>query len=114
MTLFLSSRQQPYPMRLDTVSFWVAAARPSTLGLAMTPVMLGTALAWAADCNIHGLTVLAALAGGVLIQAGTNLHNDAADSERGGDGPDRLGPPRATAAGLISGRNVKRGARVCF
>jgi len=101
-------------MRLDTVSLWVAAARPSTLGLAVTPVMVGTALAWAADRNIHGLAVLAAFAGGVLIQAGTNLHNDAADSERGGDGPDRLGPPRVTAAGLISGRNIKRGARLCF
>ena len=40
------------------------------------------------------LPVLAALAGSMCIQLGTNLHNDAVDSERGGDGPDRVGPPR--------------------
>ncbi len=50
----------------------------------------------------------------MCIQLGTNLHNDAVDSERGGDGPDRIGPPRVTALGLLSGRNVKRGAAACF
>jgi len=50
----------------------------------------------------------------MFIQLGTNLHNDAADSERGGDGPDRIGPPRVTAMGLLSGRSVKHGACTCF
>jgi 1,4-dihydroxy-2-naphthoate octaprenyltransferase len=42
------------------------------------------------------------------------MHNDAVDSERGGDGPDRVGPPRVTAMGLLSASNVKRGAAACF
>jgi 1,4-dihydroxy-2-naphthoate octaprenyltransferase len=50
----------------------------------------------------------------MLIQLGTNLHNDAADSERGGDGPDRVGPPRVTASGLLSAGAVKLGAYICF
>jgi 1,4-dihydroxy-2-naphthoate octaprenyltransferase len=50
----------------------------------------------------------------MLIQLGTNLHNDAADSKRGGDGPDRVGPPRATASGLLDGAAVSRGACACF
>src|SRR5665647_2175892 len=50
----------------------------------------------------------------MFIQLGTNLHNDATDSERGGDGPDRVGPPRVTASGLLNGSIVKRGAAACF
>jgi len=50
----------------------------------------------------------------MLIQIATNLHNDAADAERGGDGEGRVGPLRATAAGLLSGDAVKRGALLCF
>jgi 1,4-dihydroxy-2-naphthoate polyprenyltransferase len=93
---------------------WIMAARPRTLGLSMTPVAVGTALAWATDRKVHGLVVLAALVGSVLIQVGTNLHNDALDSERGGDRADRLGPPRVTASGLLSAAAVKRGAATCF
>jgi 1,4-dihydroxy-2-naphthoate octaprenyltransferase len=76
--------------------------------------VVGAALAWAVLGRIHALAVLAALVGSACIQLGTNLHNDAADSERGGDGPDRLGPPRVTASGLLTGESVKRGAVVCF
>jgi 1,4-dihydroxy-2-naphthoate octaprenyltransferase len=96
------------------LSSWLMAARPRTLSLSMTPVVVGAALAWAVDRRIHWLVLLAALLGSICIQLGTNLHNDAVDSERGGDGPDRVGPPRVTASGLLSGRNVKRGAAVCF
>lgn len=109
------TQQAHFLLRPDTkLPLWIMAARPRTLSLSMTPVMVGTALAWAADRKIHGLAVLAALLCSMLIQAGTNLHNDAADSERGGDGPDRVGPPRVTAAGLLSAADVKRGARACF
>jgi 1,4-dihydroxy-2-naphthoate polyprenyltransferase len=97
-----------------TLSSWILAARPRTLSLSMTPVAVGAALAWAANGQIHGLAVLAALIGSMFIQFGTNLHNDAVDSERGGDGPDRIGPPRMTASGLLSAGNVKRGACACY
>jgi 1,4-dihydroxy-2-naphthoate polyprenyltransferase len=97
-----------------TLSPWIIAARPRTLSLSMTPVAVGTALAWATERQVHWLAVLAALVCSIFIQLGTNLHNDAADSERGGDGPDRIGPPRATASGLLSATIVKRGAAACF
>ena len=96
------------------LSSWIMAARPRTLSLSMTPVLVGTALAWATDRNINVLAVLAALIASMFIQLGTNMHNDAADSERGGDGPDRVGPPRVTASGLLAGSTVKHGACTCF
>jgi 1,4-dihydroxy-2-naphthoate octaprenyltransferase len=96
------------------LSSWIVAARPRTLSLSMTPVVVGTALAWAVESKVHWLAVLAALIGSIFIQIGTNLHNDAVDSERGGDGPDRVGPPRITASGLLNGTMVKRGATACF
>ena len=97
-----------------SISSWLMAARPRTLGLSVTPVVVGAALAWALDGQVHWLAVLAALIASMFIQMGTNLHNDAVDSERGGDGPDRIGPPRVTAMGLLTGRRVKRGACTCF
>ena len=96
------------------LSSWLMAARPRTLSLSITPVVVGAALAWAVDRQVHGPAVLAALIASAFIQLGTNMHNDAVDSERGGDGPDRIGPPRVTAMGLLSGRRVKHGACTCF
>ena len=47
----------------------------------------------------------------MLIQIGTNLYNDVGDFERGADGADRLGPPRATSMGWLApgGRPPRRG-----
>ncbi len=93
---------------------WIMAARPRTLTLSITPVVVGTALAWAVERKAHWPAVAAALVGAMCIQLGTNLHNDMADSQRGGDGPDRIGPPRVTASGLLSAESVNRGAIACF
>lgn len=93
---------------------WIIAARPRTLALSVTPVCVGTAVIYATAVPIRWLAVFAALLGSMLIQIGTNLHNDAADSERGGDGPDRVGPMRVTSAGLLPIAAVKCGAALSF
>ncbi len=93
---------------------WLAAVRPKTLGLSVSPVLAGTALAHAETGAFRPLVFLATLAAALLIQAGTNLHNDVADFRRGTDRPDRLGPPRATARGWLSPEAVERGARLAF
>ena len=99
---------------LAAASTWLMAARPRTLGLSMSPVLVGAALASAAHAQLQWPTFAAALAASMCIQLGTNLHNDAVDSERGGDEPDRLGPPRVTGMGLLNARSVKRAAAMCF
>ena len=88
---------------------WWLAARPRTLGVGVAPVVVGTALAW-----LHGSARAApagvALVAAVLIQIGTNLANDAFDHERGADGPDRLGPARASQLGWLTPLQLKRAA----
>src|SRR5690242_12592474 len=57
---------------------------------------------------------LAAAVAAGLIQIGTNLFNDVGDFLRGTDTPDRLGPPRATAQGWLTPRQVLAGAWTAF
>jgi len=52
------------------------------------------------------LPALAALIGALLIQIACNLSNDLFDFRAGADGNDRLGPPRATASGWLSQRQI--------
>lgn len=89
---------------------WWIAVRPRTLSISATPVLVGTALAVAEGATANGLAMLAALCCAVLIQAGTNLHNDAADFESGNDQPDRVGPRRVTAEGWANAASVRRAA----
>ena len=93
---------------------WFLAARPKTLGIAVVPVVVGSALAWAEDGTLNGAAAWAALAAALLIQIGTNLYNDAADFERGADTLERIGPARATAQGWFTAGQVKRAAWASF
>jgi 1,4-dihydroxy-2-naphthoate octaprenyltransferase len=88
------------------IATWVGAARLRTLPAAVVPVVVGTACA-AATGGVSWSAALAALAGALAIQIGTNFANDVFDAERGADGPDRIGPVRAVSAGLISARAMK-------
>jgi len=80
---------------------------------AVGPVAVGTALAHA-DGAAHAPAAVAALAGALLIQVGTNLVNDLADFRRGADDDDRLGPARAVQKGWLGQRAVAWGAALSF
>jgi len=82
---------------------WLLASRPKTLPAALVPVMVGSALAerdgafqWQASALCLGFAL--------LVQIGTNFANDYFDFLRGADSPERVGPKRAVAAGLVSPR----------
>ncbi len=92
---------------------WLMAARIPTLPAAVAPVLVGTAAA-AGDGVFLLLPALAALAAAILIQIGTNLHNDAADFVRGADTAERRGPRRAAQSGLLTPRQVLAGAYSCL
>jgi 1,4-dihydroxy-2-naphthoate octaprenyltransferase len=89
------------------------AARPRTLPAAISPVLVGTALA-GTEHVFRPLAFVCALIGSVFIQIGTNLSNDYSDARRGADAEDRLGPVRVTAGGLMPPRQVLVGTYVAF
>ncbi len=91
------------------------AARPRTLPAAIAPVLVGTAAAvqWVGHLPRWG-AFIAALAGSIFIQIGTNLANDYSDARRGADTADRLGPVRVTSAGLVTPQRVLRATWVAF
>jgi len=92
---------------------WILAARPRTLGAAVIPVLAGCALAFATGAFDLVASALA-LTCAVLIQIATNYFNDAIDHAKGADTAERLGPVRATSAGLLSPRAMMSGGAVCL
>ncbi|MEY4941251.1 MAG: hypothetical protein RIQ93_2986 [Verrucomicrobiota bacterium] len=80
---------------------WLAAARPRTLPAAISPVLVGSALAWHEGAFDAGAAVLC-LTFALLVQIGANFANDYYDFMHGADTAARVGPRRAVAAGWIS------------
>ena len=97
---------------MSPLSAWFLACRPKTLTVSLSPVLLGTALAWHDTQQLLWLPLLAGVLGACLVQIGTNLFNDAGDFLRGTDQPGRLGPRRASAEGWLPPERVRRGARL--
>ena len=103
----------PAAVPRGTLRLWLLAARPRTLPAAISPVLVGTALAGSEEV-FRALPLVAALVGSVFIQIGTNLSNDYSDARRGADTEDRLGPVRVTAGGLMPPKRVLVGTYVAF
>lgn len=82
---------------------WILAARLRTLPAAIAPVLLG----WSICEERHVGAAIAALLGAILIQIATNFANDYFDFVNGADTDARVGPTRATQAGLITPPQMK-------
>src|SRR5215213_274613 len=87
------------------LSAWLLAVRPKTLPAAVSPVLVGCAVA-GEEGGFDLVAALAAFAVALLLQIGANLANDVADFRRGADTQERLGPLRATQGGLIPPRHM--------
>ena len=92
---------------------WLQAIRPKTLSAGAVPVIIGIGLAYGQGSG-RLLPAVAALAGALLIQIGTNLSNDYYDFKRGADTSERLGPVRVTQNGLIAPQVVLAAGLLCF
>jgi len=101
----------PQPTAITRRQAWILAARPKTLPAALSPVVVGWALAWA-DGAFDLLPALACAAGALLLQILSNFGNDYSDFFRGADTAERLGPTRVTASGLISPQQLRVGIGV--
>ncbi len=85
---------------------WILAARPKTLTGAITPVMIGSALAYM-DGHFQWLPALICCLFASLMQIAANFINDLFDYLKGTDREDRLGPERACAQGWISPKAMR-------
>lgn len=88
------------------LKIWLASFRPKTLTASIAPVLIGAALAFK-DGQIDPLVLALTFAAALLIQIGTNLANDYYDFLKGADTKHRLGPTRATQAGLVTPKQMK-------
>jgi 1,4-dihydroxy-2-naphthoate octaprenyltransferase len=85
---------------MNRLKVWIDASRPKTLWAAIAPVIIGTAMAYG-DGKFHLISALISVFAAILIQIGTNYANDYFDFVQGADTKERIGPTRATGAGLI-------------
>ena len=92
---------------------WLLASRPRTLPAAVAPVFVGSALAVQAG-KFYWPAALAALFVAIALQIAANFANDLGDFQRGADVPGRVGPTRATSAGLISPGAMSLGMWLTF
>jgi 1,4-dihydroxy-2-naphthoate polyprenyltransferase len=93
------------PANVAPLTAWLLAIRPKTLPAAISPVLVGCAVAWV-ERGFDLVSALAAFAVALLLQIAANLANDVADFRSGADTQDRLGPLRVTQGGLIPPRQM--------
>ncbi len=85
----------------------IQAARLRTLPLSVSGIILGSFLAYADDC-FDGLIFTLAIFTTLGFQILSNFANDYGDGKKGTDNDERIGPPRAIQAGLMSLSEMKR------
>ena len=85
---------------------WIEAARPRTLPLAISSILLGNFLAYAAG-KFSFLTASLAILTTLLLQILSNFANDLGDSKNGVDNKNRKVALRAVQTGKISASEMK-------
>jgi 1,4-dihydroxy-2-naphthoate octaprenyltransferase len=92
---------------------WWSAVRPATLAASVAPVLAGTAVALH-EGGIRPAAGFGALVVALAMQIGVNFANDYSDFVRGADTPQRVGPVRAAASGVVAPEQVRWVALVAF
>ena len=91
---------------------WIKAARPRTVLLSFSGVLLGGFLAYKTGPSTGSgtwLCILFAAITAVLLQILSNLANDYGDFKKGTDNMKRVGPQREMQSGAITEKEMKRG-----
>ena len=93
--------------RPSALRTWLLAIRPATLPAAASGVVVGLGAALAVHSPFRIDTAIGCLAVALLLQVVANLANDLSDFRRGADTPDRAGPTRVAATGLVTPRQLE-------
>ena len=100
---------------------WIRAARPRTVLLSFSGVLLGGFLAYKTGPSTGSgalTTVIFCALTAILLQVLSNLANDYGDFKKGTDSSKRVGPQREMQSGAITEKEMKRGlavtAGLCF
>ena len=97
----------PAAARPPALRTWLLAIRPATLPAAAAGVAVGLGAALAIGTPFRVDTAAGCLVVALLLQVLANLGNDLSDHRRGADTPDRAGPTRVAAAGLVTERQLE-------
>ena len=92
---------------------WAMASRPKTLIASISPVLIGTTLAFY-EGYFNLSMFLFTLATAIGIQVTTNFANDYFDFIKGADTEHRKGPNRVVQAGLVSIKQMKIALMICL
>ncbi|MBK6851205.1 MAG: 1,4-dihydroxy-2-naphthoate octaprenyltransferase [Burkholderiales bacterium] len=88
--------------RPGAAAAWLAATRPRSLLVAISPVLVGAALGWQRTGRLDVMVAAIVLVAALLIQVASNLQNDVGYTVRGAERVgQRTGLPRATAQGWL-------------
>jgi 1,4-dihydroxy-2-naphthoate octaprenyltransferase len=98
---------------MGNIKLWIQAARPKTLWAAVSPVLIGLAMASKAG-RLNLPAALATVITALLIQIATNFANDYYDFIKGADNEKRYGPQRLTQAELVKPQTMKKAFIITF
>ena len=93
---------------MATTRSWINAARPRTLPLALSGIIMGGGLAWYYRTMDIWVSILAIITA-TFIQIFSNFANDYGDSQKGTDNRHRVGPVRTVQSGEISKKEMEKG-----
>ncbi len=101
----------PHSIVVENVSKWMKAARPRTVLLSLSGVMMGCFLAASTGLRNPVVWLLCALTA-IILQVLSNLANDYGDFKKGVDNAHRTGPQRTLQSGAITERQMRIGIAV--
>ena len=103
---------------MATFKTWIRAARPRTVLLSFSGVLLGGFLAFDQLRSLSlskgrpYLVIIYAALTSILLQVLSNLANDYGDFKKGTDSVNRVGPQREMQSGAITEKEMKRGLAI--
>ncbi len=92
---------------MANISSWLTAFRLHTLPLALSTIIMGSALAYDSG-SYNGMVSLWAGLTTIFLQILSNLANDYGDAASGVDNAERLGPKRGLQSGAITKDQMKK------